>query len=243
MVVTALKADGAKVREEYRGIVRVGLDKVKGNLAAVVEEEENIHDYLEHPVRQTDELIHKVTGVVLNVIAAALVYLFQNGGVEGVDGIVPTVVLIGKAFFGGVGKVLLHDEGDGDMVALIDAVAGDEAVHARAQHKALDKRRHDYVEVIILILFKPLVLLGEIFVYRAQVDILLDICLVIRAVRIEEGYELRHRGRFVTKPIGVKAVAVLFFSLLHKNLSLIICYRFAANRQYKMVQCKMQQIF
>ena len=46
-----------------------------------------------------------------DVIAAALVYLFQNGGVEGVDGIVPTVVLIGKAFFGGVGKVLLHDEG------------------------------------------------------------------------------------------------------------------------------------
>ena len=212
VVISCVKADGAEICQEYGCVVGIGADDIVGNLALAVELEENLYDDAQQPARQTHELLHEGVGVVLNVGAAALVDLLKDGCVQGVDSVVSGVALVGKTLGGAVLKALLDDEGYGDVVALIYAVAGDEAVHARAQHEALDACGEYNVEVAVFILLKPCVFLCKKSVHRAQVDLLPDKSLVVGAVGQKITHKLIHCGDFVAQPIAVKTVAALFLS-------------------------------
>ena len=134
---------------------------------------------------------------------------------QGIDGVLLAVFLVGKALFGLVLKLLLDHEGDGDVVAHVQAVAGDEAVHARAQHKALDHCGKEDVEIGILILGTPFVLLSQESVQRAAVDVNIDMRLVVGAVGHKISHELAEGRGLVPQPVTVKAVASLFGSLFH----------------------------
>ena len=147
-----------------------------------------------------------------NVGAAALVDLLKDGCMQGVDSVVSGVALVGKTLGGAVLKALLDDEGYGDVVALIYAVAGDEAVHARAQHEALDACGEYNVEVAVFILLKPCVFLCKKSVHRAQVNRLFYKRLVVGAIGEEICHKRVHCGDFVAQPIAVKTVAALFLS-------------------------------
>ena len=92
------------------------------------------------------------------------------------------------------------------MIAHVQAVVGDEAVHARAQDKALDYRGKEDMKVSIFVLRQPLVLFDEVSVQRAAVDIGIDVRLVIGAVRHEVRHKLAKGRGLVPQPAAVKAV-------------------------------------
>ena len=214
-MIAAVQADGADIRQEDGGIVGVCLDEIIGNPALAVEGKEDVHDDVQQPARQLQQLCHHVGGVIEHVLPAALVDLLHDGGVQGVDGVLLAVFLVGKSLLGLVLKLLLDHKRDGDVVAHVQAVAGDEAVHARAQDKALDHRGKKDVEVSIFVLRQPLILFGEVGIQRAAVDIDIDMRFIVGAVRHEVGHKLPEGRSLVTQPVAVKAVAALFWSLFH----------------------------
>ena len=105
------------------------------------------------------------------------------------------------------------------MVAHIQAVAGDKAVHPRAQHEALYRRGEEDVEVGVFVLRAPRVLLREKGVERAAVHVETDMRLVVGAVGHQVGHELAEGRGLVAQPVAVEAVAASLGSLFHKELS------------------------
>lgn len=85
-----------------------------------------------------------------------------------------------------IGELLLHHEGGGYLVALIEVAVDDEAVQLGAQGDGFHQGCQHQVEHGIGKLRLRLILLGDIGVHVGQVDALGDVGLVVASVGVED---------------------------------------------------------
>ena len=119
-----------------------------------------------------------------------------------------------KGFGGVVGKLLLHDEGGRDLVALIEVLVGDEAVHLGPQRDRLDQSRDDEMEHRVGKFRLGFVFLFEVGVDIREINRLGNVRLVVAAVRIDQRRDEVHAVE-ITQQHAVLPVAPATFLLLH----------------------------
>ena len=120
-----------------------------------------------------------------------------------------------------VGELLLHHEGGGHLVALIEVAVDDEAVQLGPQGDGLEKGRHDEMEHGVGEVRLRLVFFDEVGVDGGQVDTLGDVRLVIAAVGVDDaGDEVQ--GIQLPQQTAVLPVAPAAFVLLHMGVLLFM---------------------
>ena len=113
-----------------------------------------------------------------------------------------------------IGKLLLDDEGHRDLVALVEVLVGDKAVHLRPQRDRLDERGHDQMEHRIGEFRFCFVLFLEIRVHIGEVDRLADVGLIVAAVRVDQRRNEVHPVE-ITEQHTIFPVAPATFFLFH----------------------------
>ena len=103
------------------------------------------------------------------------------------------------------------------MVAVVIAVADDEAVHPRAHLDGARKRREDHVEEGVFILRALRVFLLQIRFYGAHVHELLQESLVVRAVRHHDRHKDVHRVEIAYESCVAAVAAAAFSHFFHFN--------------------------
>ena len=213
-MVGCVELDGTQVGDEDRGVVRIGLDQIVGHLAEEVQAAQYVHHRAQNEARQLHEEGHALGGIVHGVAAAALEDLLHDLLVEGVQRGLRAELLEGQRLLAVVVELLLHHEGQRQLVSLVEPHALDEVVHLRAQRHRLDQRAGHAVEDGVAVrMIQSCVLLLQKRVQRRQIHGLLDEGLVVRAVRVKIGYEAVH-GIRVPHQRRVKAIPDPLFLLL-----------------------------
>ena len=134
---------------------------------------------------------------------------------EGIQRGLRAELLEGQRLLAVVVELLLHHEGQGQLVALVEPHALNEVVHLRAQRHGLDQRAGYAVEDGVAVrMIEIRILPLQKRVQRRQVDGLLDEGLVVRPVRVKIGHEAVH-GISIPHQRRVKAIPDPLFLLLH----------------------------
>ena len=132
--------------------------------------------------------------------------------VVAVHGVLGVKFEIGQGFLRLVIEALLHGEGHGDFLALIQPVVAHEPVHPGAEYKGLAYGTADDMEEGEFVLRAACVLLFQICFQRTVVQVEADKCLVIGTVRHDAGHDSIHGGD-IFEPNRIPAIS--HFSLGH----------------------------
>ena len=171
MVIAALQLDGAKVGQGNGAVVGVGSHHVGGHPAVLIQPHDELDGGLAQPPGQLVENIHILGGGV-GLFAAAGLHLRADILVHVLHGEVLLAVEEGQRLRALVGELLLHHEGGGHLVALIEVAVDDEAVQLGPQGDGLEKGRHDEMEHGVGEVRLRLILFGKVGVDGRQVDAL-----------------------------------------------------------------------
>ena len=159
------------------------------------------------------EFFHARGGIV-QLVRTALVDFRHDLFVHCVDGRLRPPLQKRQRLGAVVGKLLLHDEAGGQIVALIEPVALNKAIHLRAQRDGAHQRGHDGVHQRVPVLRAPRVLLREEGVHRRQINLLGDDGFVVGAMRIEIWNEEMERIVITNHP-GVPSISPLPLFICH----------------------------
>ena len=124
-----------------------------------------------------------------------------------------------------IGKLLLDDERHGDLIALIEVLVGNKAVHLGPQCDRLDETRDDHMEHGIGELLFLRVLLFQIRVHVCEVDGFPDVSFIVAAVRVDQRRNEMHAVE-IAQQDAVLPVAEATLFLFHKNKSHTLLRRF-----------------
>ena len=213
-MIAAVELDGAKVRDDAGRIVRVGLNDARRDPAVDIQPRQDPDQELAEPARHVVEKVHAVCRRVDLMYVLAVQDLMAKILVDGIDVGVVLRVDDGERLGGLIGKLLLDDEGHRDLVALVEVLVGDEAVHLRPQRDRLDERGHDQMEHRIGEFRFCFILFLEIRVHIGEVDRLADVGLIVAAVRVDQRRNEVHPVE-ITEQHTIFPVAPATFFLFH----------------------------
>ena len=165
-------------------------------------------------LRKYTEKVHAVCRRVDLMYVLAVQDLMAKILVDGIDIGVVLCVDDGERLGGLIGKLLLDDEGHRDLVALVEVLVGDKAVHLRPQRDRLDERGHDQMEHRIGEFRFCFILFLEIRVHIGEVDRLADVGLIVAAVRVDQRRNEVHPVE-ITEQHTIFPVAPATFFLFH----------------------------
>ena len=136
---------------------------------------------------------------------------------DGIDGALRLYLQQGHRLFAAVGKFLFNDKARRHLVALVVVLVRVEAVELRPQHDRLGERRQDDVEKCVLEGDALVVFLRDVGLDRLKVHALGDVCLVVRAVGIDDAHDEVQRIR-IPQQRRVAPVTPASFLFCHKTL-------------------------
>ena len=217
MMIAGAELDRAKIGQDDRTVVRIGLNDALRDPAMDVEPRQDPDDELSEEARHTVKQVHAVGRAVDLFFIPAVKDLVAQLLVDRVERAVVLSVDDRQRLCGLVGKLLLHDKRRRNLVALIEVLVCDEPVHLGPQRDGLDECRHDDMEHGVAELRLICVLPLQIGVHVGQIDGLGDVRLVVAAVRIDQRGDEVHPIQIAqqTSVLAVAKPLLLFFHKIH----------------------------
>ena len=213
VVIAALELDGAQIGDDHGAVIGVRGDDVRRHPTVLIQPHEEVDGGLADEAGDPVEDIHGPSGGVY-LVRPALRHLTADVVVDVGECVLVLAVQEGQRLGTLIGELLLHHEGGGYLVALIEVAVDDEAVQLGAQGDGFHQGCQHQVEHGIGKLRLRLILLGDIGVHVGQVDALGDVGLIVASVGVEDagdvvqGVQLPHQA-------AVLAVAPALFLCFH----------------------------
>jgi len=213
VMVARVELDGAEVADKDCAVKWVIVCEILWHMAVLVQRTEDCYDQLAHPHGRLGKRVEDVRRTVFFVAFAHGIHKVGDLVVNHVDrGLLAHRIVLENhdRFVGIVGKRFFDDKGEGDVIAVVIAVADDKAVHARTHFNSARESREYHMEERVLVFRGQRVLFLQIRFHRAHVHELLNEGFVIGAVWHHDRHKDVHRVEIAYKSC-VPAVTVTAF--------------------------------